>query len=202
MFVAYNDPNIGNERITSTKPKVSLFPQEFQIFVFFFSFLKVQSPPDEEQVSSSTTNKPTKPVLKRSRTPELPSPNDVLDEDDQPTTRQYNFSMSVDELSDMEKEVNDFCNEDDDDDDDDDDSNDLESRPTKQQRTSAFTPITTTDNPTNDEEEAYNSDSSGSQKLRELILGKKRDTDSDEESLSDDDAPRGWLKNQKTKKRQ
>jgi hypothetical protein len=166
--------------------------------------LKVQSPPDEEQVSSSTTNKPTKPVLKRSRTPELPSPNDVLDEDDQPTTRQYNFSMSVDELSDMEKEVNDFCNEDDDDDDDDDDdSNDLETRPTKQQRTSAFTPITTTtDNPTNDEEEAYNSDSSGSQKLRELILGKKRDTDSDEESLSDDDAPRGWLKNQKTKKRQ
>ncbi len=166
--------------------------------------MKVQSPPDEEQVSSSTTNKPTKPVLKRSRTPELPSPNDVLDEDDQPTTRQYNFSMSVDELSDMEKEVNDFCNEDDDDDDDDDDdSNDLETRPTKQQRTSAFTPITTTtDNPTNDEEEAYNSDSSGSQKLRELILGKKRDTDSDEESLSDDDAPRGWLKNQKTKKRQ
>jgi len=159
---------------------------------------------DEEQISSSTTSKPTKSLLKRSRTPEIPPTTDTLDEDDQPTTRQYNFSMSVDELSDMEKEVNEFCNEDDDDD----DSNDIQSRPAKQQRTSSFTPITTTttttttDNPSNnDEDDAYNSDSSSSQKLRELILGKKRETDSDEESLGDDDTPRGWKLNQKTRKR-
>ena len=165
---------------------------------------KVQNPPEEEPVSSSTTNKPTKPVLKRPRTPEPAPTNDALDEEDQPTNRKYNFSMSVDELSDMEKEVNDFCNEDGDDDDDDDDnedSNDRQSRPIKQQRTSKFAPITTTDNLRNDEDESYNSDSSSSQKLRELILGKKRDTESDEESLGDDDAPRGWKKNQKTKKK-
>ncbi len=147
-------------------------------------------------------------MLKRPRTPEIPLTTDTLDEDDnQPTTRQYNFSMSVDELSDMEKEVNDFCNEDDDDDDDDDDdedSNKIPSRPIKQQRTSSFTP-TTTDNRNNDDEEEgddYNTDSSSSQKLRDLILGKKPDTDSDEESLSDDDTPRGWKTNQKTRQSQ
>jgi hypothetical protein len=156
------------------------------------------SPSDDEQASSSTTSKSAKSPLKRSRTPEIS--NDTVDEDEQPTTQKYNFSMSVDELSDMEKEVNDFCNEDedDDDDDDDDDSNKIQSRPTKQQRTSSFTPITTTDNP---DEDDYNSDSSSSQKLRDLILGKKHEPDSDEESLGDDDIPRGWKTNQKTRKR-
>lgn len=109
----------------------------------------------------------------------------MLDEDDQPTTREYHFSMSVDELSDMEKEVNDFCN---DDDEDDDDSNDLSSRPNKQQRVSSFAPI-----PTNEDD--YNSDSSSSQKLRDLILGKQDENDSDNESLGDGDAPRGWSNN-------
>jgi hypothetical protein len=111
--------------------------------------------------------------------------------------------MSVDELSDMEKEVNDFCNEDDDDDDDD-DSNEIFSRPTKQQRTSSFTPITTADNPNNDEDEVddYNTDSSSSQKLRDLILGKKHETDSEDESLGDDETPRGWKANEKPSKRQ
>ncbi|CAF0984354.1 unnamed protein product [Rotaria sordida] len=195
----FNDFNTGNERISLIKQKT-------------------QNPSDDEQISSSTISKSTKPSLKRSRTPEIPLttdiPSDPTDEDDQPTTRQYNFSMSVDELSDMEKEVNDFCNEDEDDADDDDDdknnkkndnddSNDKESRSTKQQRTSSsFTPITTTDNPNVDYEDDYNSDSSSSQKLRDLILGKKHETDSDEESLGDDEAPRGWKKNQKRRKKQ
>ena len=170
------------------------------ILNFSLRFEKVQNPIEEESASTSTTSKSSrKPILKRSRTPEPSATSDGLDEEDRPTTRQYNFSMSVDELSDMEKEVNDFCNEDDDDDDDD----DPPSRPNKQQRTSTFAPVTTTDDPVNDnDEETYNSDSSSSQKLRELILGKKRETDSDEESLGDDEAPRGWEKNQKTKKRQ
>ncbi|CAF4549980.1 unnamed protein product [Rotaria sp. Silwood1] len=182
--IAFNDPNTGNERISLTKQRN-------------------QNPSDDEPTSSSTISKSTKTSLKRSRTPEIPSttdiPTDVIDEDDQPTTRKYNFSMSVDELSDMEKEVNDFCNEDEDDDDDD-DSNDTRSRPMKQQRTSSFTPITTTDNQNDDREDDYNSDSSSSQKLRDLILGKKQETDSDEESLGDDEAPRGWKNNQKRRK--
>ena len=108
--------------------------------------------------------------------------------------------MSVDELSDMEKEVNDFCN-----DDDDDDSNDRPSRPNKQQRVSSFAPVTTSDDPDNtnadedDQNNDYHSDSSSSQKLRDLILGKRGENDSDEESLGDGDIPRGWSNNPKTK---
>jgi hypothetical protein len=178
IFLAYNESNVANERIASTKQRI------------------IQS--DDEQASSSTISKTTNPSLKRSRTPELPSTSDVIDEDEQPTTKQFNFSMSVDELSDMEKEVNEFCNEDDDDDD---DSNETEARPIKQQKTSTFPPITTADNP-NEQEDDYNSDSSSSQKLRDLILGKRRETDSDDESLSDDEAPRGWKTKQKTRNRQ
>ena len=131
----------------------------------------------------------------------LDEDNDDND-DNRPTSREYHFSMSVDELSDMEKEVNDFCN---DEDDDDDDSNDLPSRANKQQRqpNASFAPITTTDdnnpNAPNEDDEHYNSDSSSSQKLRDLILGKRGETDSDEESLGDGDAPRGWTKNSKDK---
>ena len=127
--------------------------------------MQSQTTSDDEQISSSTTSKSEKPFAKHSygleTSPTTDLSNDKIeidddcDEDDQSTTRKYNFSMSVDELSDMQKEVNDFCNEDD-----------------------------------------YDSDSSSSQKLRALILGKKPETDSDEESLSDDDTPHGWKNNQ------
>ncbi|CAF0945275.1 unnamed protein product [Adineta steineri] len=209
----YNDSNNGNDRISSMKQKT-------------------ENPSNDEQVSSSTVSKFSKSSLKRARTPELPStsdmPSNIIEEDEQTATttagaaaaetaRQYNFSMSVDELSDMEKEVNDFCNDDEDeDDDDDDDSNDVQARPKKQQRTSSFSPITTAaattttatptttiDKQNDDEGYDYDSDSSSSQKLRDLILGKRREADSDDESFGDDEAPRGWKNtNQKTKKRQ
>lgn len=174
------------------------------VLLFDFVFLfKSQNTSEDEKLSNSTVSKSTKSSLKRPRTPEIPATTDALnvaiDEDDEPKTKQYNFSMSVDELSDMEKEVNDFCNEDEDDDDD--DTNDASSRPAKQQRTSGFAPITTTDNLNDDDDNNYDSDSSSSQKLRDLILGKKPETDSDDEILGDDDAPRGWKDNQKLRKR-
>ncbi|CAF2046071.1 unnamed protein product [Rotaria magnacalcarata] len=179
-LVSY-EPNIVNEQVSLNRQKT-------------------QTSPDDEPTSSSTVSKSAKPPLKRPRTPEIPptatdTVDDVVDEDNQSATKQFNFTMSVDELSDMEKEVNDFCNDDEDDDDD----TETLSRPTKQQRTTAFTPTTTTDNPNDDDN--YDSDSSSSQKLRDLILGKKPETDSDEESLSDDDAPRGWKEGQKARKK-
>ncbi|UJR36884.1 hypothetical protein I4U23_029597 [Adineta vaga] len=192
--IGYNDFNVVNDRPASTRQET-------------------ENLSNDDQVSSSTTNKPSfRSSLKRPRAPELPStsdlPSDIIDEEEQVTTKPYHFSMSVDELSDMEKEVNDFCGEDDDDDDDDDESNDAPSRPAKQQRTSSFAPTTTltttttTDDPNNVDDYEYNSDSSSSQKLRDLILGNKREGDSDEESLGDDETPRGWKLNQKTRKRQ
>lgn len=162
-------------------------------------------------------SKSIKPSLKRPRTPEVPPittadvTSETIEEEEQATSRPYNFSMSVDELSDMEKEVNDFCNEEDEDDEDEDDdddnnnNNETLTRPAKQQRTSSFAPTTTTaDNPNyedDDNDDAYNSDSSSSQKLRDLLLGKKVEIDTDEEGLSDDDAPRGWRDNQKSRKK-
>lgn len=179
--IAYNELNAVNEKLSATK-------------------LKTTNSSDEEQVSSSTTEKPSKSALKRPRTPDLPSSSEVINEEEQTTSRQYNFSMSVDELSDMEKEVNDFCGDDDDDEDDDND----EPRPAKQQKKSKDQP--TIEETTNDDngggggsrggDDDYNSDSSSSQKLRDLILGKRHESDTDEENLDDDDAPRGWKSRQ------
>ena len=78
----------------------------------------------------------------------------------------------------------------DDDEDDEDNAKKTRPPPTKQQRTTTDT--ITIQNPKNDEDEGDNSDSSSSEKLRRLALGDQPAVSSDEESLSDDDAPRGW----------
>lgn len=162
--------------------------------------------PQPETTDQTSSEEPARSSIQRTRPPQpepLPSASsETIDEDEPPTKRYFNFSMSVDELSDMEKEVNEFCNDDDEGDDDNDDDDEDEGkkdgdeqprpRPSKQQRTSSA--LTG-----NEQEDEYDSDSSSSQKLRDLTLGEERLISSDEESLGDDEAPRGWKENPKRK---
>ena len=159
-----------------------------------------------ETTDQTSSEKVARSSIKRTDPPEpesLPSASsETIDEDEPPPKRDYNFSMSVDELSDMEKEVDEFCNDDDEDDDDDDDDDKAEEkkdgdeqpqpRPSKQQPTSSALA-------SNEQDDEYDSDSSSSQKLRDLTLGEERLINSDEESLGDDEAPRGWKENPKPK---
>ncbi|CAF3071438.1 unnamed protein product [Rotaria sp. Silwood2] len=99
---------------------------------------------------------------------------------------QCNFSMSADEYFNVETQVNELYIEDAD------DSNDTHPRTSKRQRTA--TPAKTFDKNTddNDEDDGFDSDSSSMQELHDLIFSKNNDNSSDEESLGDDDVPRGW----------
>ena len=111
------------------------------------------------------------------------------------TAPTYNVSISVDELDDMEKEMNEFMNEDDDDDDDDDEEEGEEAK------TSQKKPRTAEPNEVQDDA------SNSSAKLREMKLNEEElninDDElapSDEESLTDDETPLGWKAKPKVKK--
>ncbi|CAF1135940.1 unnamed protein product [Rotaria sordida] len=104
---------------------------------------------------------------------------------------QYTFNMSADECFDVEKEVNELYIGDDD------DSDDTHPQPLKRQRTA--TPAKTLDTNIDDNDDGFESDSTSMQKLYDLISGKRDDNSSDEESLGDDDVPRGWKKVYKKK---
>ena len=190
LFLAFNDPNTLNDRSVSSRQRVRFYSShEILVILMLSSFLQAPQPETTDQTPSED---PRRSSVKRTRAPGPVSSasSETIEEDEQVAKREFNFSMSVDELSDMEKEVNDFCNDDDDDDDDDEDSR---PRPVKQQQT------TSVPAGTEQEEQEYESDSSSSQKLRDLTLGQDRTINSDEESLSDDEAPRGWKENPKPK---
>lgn len=116
--------------------------------------------------------------------------------DDETTTAKpnYSFSISVDELDDMKKEMKEFLDEDDADDDENENENETEA------------PVTT--NPTTDaSKDVQKAESDSSAALRQMTLDEDdlnfnddKFDPTDEESLSDGDAPLGWKEKPKIKK--
>ena len=99
--------------------------------------------------------------------------------------QQYNVNTSVGECFSMKQEMNESWIQDDE------ESVDICPRPSKQQRTEITQGIADENLDDNDSEDS-NSDSSTIRKLDNMILGKHDGNSSDEESLGDDEVPRGW----------
>ena len=96
-------------------------------------------------------------------------------------------------ISNLNKKVNDLSIEDSDH-----ESKDIGQRPKKQQRTTISTEINQATNVL-DEQDYSDLDSSDECRLRNLNLNDDEARNSDEQGLSDDDAPRGWKKEFKRK---
>jgi RNA polymerase II subunit A-like phosphatase len=101
--------------------------------------------------------------------------------------RSLSNNISSEDSFDMEKEVNDLFIEDDD------HCNDTRPQLSKRQCTGTTAEIVNKIEDVNHDSDS-DSDSSGIYKLHGLALGKNDGYSSDEESLGDDDVPRGWKK--------
>ncbi|CAF0786987.1 unnamed protein product [Didymodactylos carnosus] len=102
---------------------------------------------------------------------------------------EFLFSMSMDELEEMEKEVDDFCSDTNDDDDDDEDN--------EQSKPNDLSKYDPTFEEEENDDDLDGEDAEQEETLRNLVLGTNRKAeynDSDEDSLGGGDVPKGWKK--------